>query len=278
MDKVYDKIYIENLQVFANHGVFPEETVLGQKFVVSAVLYTKTRKAGKTDRLEYSTHYGEVSLFMTEFLQQHTYKLIEAAAENLAEAVLLAYPLVDGIDLELKKPWAPVKLPLDYVSVEISRFWHTAYIALGSNLGDKKGYLDMAVNRLSERHDCRVECVSDYIVTAPYGGIEQDDFLNGALALRTLLDPDELLGVLHDIEAEAQRVREVRWGPRTLDLDILLYDDLIYDSLQLTIPHKELHLRDFVLTPLAQIAPWVRHPVFGKTVVEMKKEALENKS
>ena len=101
------------------------------------VLYTKTRKAGKTDRLEDSTHYGEVSLFMTDFLQQNTYKLIEAAAENLAEAVLDAYPLVEGIDLELKKPWAPVKLPLDYVSVKISRFWHTAYIAMGSNLGDK---------------------------------------------------------------------------------------------------------------------------------------------
>lgn len=171
MDKIYDKIYIENLQVFANHGVFPEENSLGQKFIVSAVLYTKTRKAGKTDQLEDSTHYGEVSLFMTDFLQKNTYKLIEAAAENLAEAVLDAYPLVEGIDLELKKPWAPVKLPLDYVSVKISRFWHTAYIAMGSNLGDKKAYLDMAVNCLSERDDCKVVSVSDYIVTEPYGGV-----------------------------------------------------------------------------------------------------------
>ena len=272
MDKIYDKIYIENLQVFANHGVFPEENSLGQKFIVSAVLYTKTRKAGKTDQLEDSTHYGEVSLFMTDFLQKNTYKLIEAAAENLAEAVLDAYPLVEGIDLELKKPWAPVKLPLDYVSVKISRFWHTAYIAMGSNLGDKKAYLDMAVNCLSERDDCKVVSVSDYIVTEPYGGVVQDDFLNGALALRTLQEPQELLETLHGIEAAADRKREVRWGPRTLDLDILLYDDMVYDSENLTTPHKEMHLRDFVLTPMVQIAPWKRHPILQKTVEELQKE------
>lgn len=268
--EVYDKINIENLQVFANHGVFPEETALGQKFVVSATLYTKTRRAGLADDLTASTHYGEVSQFMTEFLQNHTYKLIEAAAEHLAAAVLKEYPLLCGMDLEIKKPWAPVKLPLDYVSVKITRFWHRAYIALGSNMGDKKGYLDMAVSRLGALDDCRVEKVSDYIVTEPYGGVEQDDFLNGALQLSTLMEPEELLNALHIIEAEADRKREVRWGPRTLDLDILLYDDLIYDSPDLTIPHKELHLRDFVLIPLAQIAPWVRHPVLGKTAAEMR--------
>lgn len=271
-EKVYDKINIESLQVFANHGVFPEETVLGQKFIVSATLYTKTRKAGKTDALEDSTHYGEVSRFITEFLQKNTYQLIEAAAEHTAEAVLLAYPLVEGIDLELKKPWAPVKLPLDYVSVKISRFWHRAYIALGSNMGDKKGYLDMAVSRLDSLPGCRVARVSDYIVTEPYGGVEQDEFLNGALELHTLLEPKELLEVLHSIESEANRKREVRWGPRTLDLDILLYDDLVYDSEDLTIPHVEMHKRDFVLTPLAQIAPWVRHPLLKKSVQELREE------
>ncbi len=276
--RTYDEIHIENLQIFANHGVFPEETALGQKFIVSAVLYTETREAGKTDALEDSTHYGEVSQFITGFLQKNTYKLIEAAAEHTAEAVLLAYPMVEGIDLEIKKPWAPVKLPLDYVSVKISRFWHRAYIALGSNMGDKKAYLDMAVSRLNQRDDTQVVKVSDYIVTAPYGGVAQDDFLNGALELRTLLEPEELLEMLHSIEADADRKREIRWGPRTLDLDILLYDDLVYGSEDLIIPHIEMHKRDFVLRPLAQIAPWVRHPVFGKTVTEMAEEVSEAES
>lgn len=270
--RTYDEIHIENLQLFANHGVFPEETALGQKFVVSAVLYSSLQAAGRSDELEKSTHYGEVSQFMVKFLQDHTYKLIEAAAEHLAHAVLEAFPQLCGISLEIKKPWAPVKLPLDYVSVKITRFWHRAYIALGSNLGDKKAYLDMAVSRLSEAESCRVKKVSDYIVTAPYGGVEQDDFLNGCLELETLLEPEELLSLLHEIEAEADRKREIHWGPRTLDLDILLYDNLVMDSETLTIPHVELHKRDFVLTPLSQIAPWVRHPVFGKTVKDMKEE------
>lgn len=265
-----DKITIHRLEIFAKHGVYPEENVLGQKFVISAVLHTSTRKAGITDDLEYSVNYGEVSHFIQRFVTEHTWKQLESVAEQLAQALLLEYPLVEQVDLEIRKPWAPVGLPLDTVSVAITRGWHTAYIALGSNMGDKKGYLDMAVKRLDERKDCQVKKVSDYLVTAPYGGMEQDDFLNGALELRTMLDPEELLEALHQIEQEANRVREIHWGPRTLDLDILLYDDLVLDTPDLHIPHIELHLRDFVLIPMAQIAPWKRHPLLGKTVEELK--------
>lgn len=265
-----DRIIIKNLEIYAKHGVFPEENVLGQKFVISAVLHTSTRKAGLTDELEYSVNYGEVSHFIKEYVESHTWKLLEKIVEELAKALLLRYPLVKQVDLTVQKPWAPIGLPLETVSVEISRKWHRAYIALGSNMGDKRAYLDFAVQKLGEEEDCRVVKVSDYIVTEPYGGVEQDDFLNGALELSTLLDPEELLDRLHEIEAAASRERLIRWGPRTLDLDILLYDDLVYDSETLHIPHIELHKRDFVLIPLAQIAPWVRHPVLGKTIVELK--------
>ncbi|MCI5509779.1 MAG: 2-amino-4-hydroxy-6-hydroxymethyldihydropteridine diphosphokinase [Oliverpabstia sp.] len=265
-----DKITIRNLEIFANHGVYPEENVLGQKFVITAVLYTSIRKAGTTDELEHSVNYGEVSHFIKRFVEGHTWKLLESVAEHLAEALLVSFPLVHRVDLEIQKPWAPVGLPLETVSVAISREWHTAYIALGSNMGDKKGYLDFAVEKLQERKDCCVKVVSDYLVTEPYGGVEQDDFLNAALELKTILEPEELLEVLHEIEYEAKRERTIHWGPRTLDLDILLYDDLVLDTPDLHIPHIEMHLRDFVLIPLAQIAPWKRHPLIGKTVDEMK--------
>ncbi len=272
----YDEIHIEDLEVYARHGVFPEETKLGQRFVLSVTLYANTRRAGVNDALELSVDYGEASHFITDFMQENTYKLIEAAAEHLAEAMLLRYPLLAGVTVELKKPWAPVGLPLKYVSVKISRFWHWAYIALGSNMGDKKAYLDGAVEELNGIQGCQVEKVSQYLVTAPYGGVEQDDFLNGCLRLKTLLSPEELLDKLHEIEKKAHRERIVRWGPRTLDLDILMYDDLVLEDEDLIIPHVEMQKRDFVLKPLSEIAPNLRHPIYQKTVSQMLQE-LESK-
>lgn len=265
----YDKISIKNLEVFARHGVFPEENKLGQKFLVNAVLYTDTRAAGMEDDLTKSIHYGIISQKITDFLREHTYQLIETAAELLVQELLLHTEHLQAVTLELKKPWAPVGLPLETVSVTITRSWHTACIALGSNLGDKKAYLDGAVKALSRSACCQVLRVSDYLRTSPYGGVEQDDFLNACLTMRTLLTPHELLDRLHEIEQEAGRERLIHWGPRTLDLDILMYDDLVMEDETLIIPHVEMHLRDFVLKPLAQIAPWKRHPVLGETVSQM---------
>ena len=275
MMKQYDEIHVQNLEVFANHGVFQEETNLGQKFLFSLTMYTDTRKAGKSDCLEESIHYGEVSQFITDYTRKHTRKLIEAAAEDLATALLLHYPLLKGVTLELKKPWAPVGLPLETVSVKISRFWHRAYIALGSNLGDKKAYLDQAVKALKQHKECRVQKVSSYLVTEPYGGVEQDDFLNACLSLDTLLSPEELLDLLHEIEQAAHRERLIHWGPRTLDLDILLYDNEVLETEDLIIPHIEMHKRDFVLKPLAEIAPYKRHPILGKTIGELAAQLSE---
>ncbi len=269
-----DRIHIKNLEIFAKHGVFPEENVLGQKFIVSAVLYTSTREAGQTDDLTKSIHYGEVSHFIRRFLEDHTYQLLETVAERLAEELLLKTEHLEGVRLEIKKPWAPVGLPLETVSVEIERSWHTAYIALGSNMGDKRAYLELGVEGLRRTKGCQISAVSDYLATEPYGVTDQDEFLNGAMKIRTLLTPFELLKRLHEIEQEAGRERIIRWGPRTLDLDILLYDDLILDDEELHIPHIEMYKRDFVLKPLCQIAPYVRHPIYNRTVQELL-EALE---
>lgn len=267
-----DQITIQNLQVFAHHGVFPEETVLGQKFLVTAKLGLDTREAGRTDDLTRSVHYGEVSQEIITFLQDNTYQLIETAAEKLAEHLLLTYELLETVTLEIQKPWAPVGLPLDTVSICITRGWHTAYLALGSNLGDKQAYLDGAVTFLGERRDVRIERVSAYRTTEPYGVTDQDDFLNGCMRIQTLLTPYELLDVLHQAEQQAGRRRLRHWGPRTLDLDILFYDDLILSEEDLVIPHPEIAKRSFVLEPMAEIAPYLAHPLRKKTMRELLDE------
>ena len=157
---MYDEIKITDLEVFANHGVFPEENTLGQKFVFSIKLYTDTRFAGKTDELEDSINYGDVASFVTEYTKVHTVKLLEAAAEELAEAMLLRYDMVKGVSVEIKKPWAPIGLPLSEASVKIERFWHKAYVAIGSNMGDKEAYLNFGVKSIGEIEGCRVNKVS----------------------------------------------------------------------------------------------------------------------
>lgn len=102
-----DKIRIENLEIFAKHGVFPEENFLGQKFVLSAVLHTDTRKAGLTDELSYSVHYGEVSHLIKKVVEENTWKLLETVAEATAKAILLSYPMVSQVDLTIKNRGHP---------------------------------------------------------------------------------------------------------------------------------------------------------------------------
>lgn len=268
-----DEIHIKNLEVFAKHGVFAEENRLGQKFVVNVILYTDTRLAGKQDELTKSIHYGEAAAFITRFMQEHTYQLIEAAAEQLAQAMLVQISRLQAVELEIKKPWAPVGLPLETVSVRIRRSWHTAYIALGSNMGDKEGYLNFAVDSFKANSPLiEVEKVSSYLETEPYGGVEQDDFLNAVMRVRTTFTAHELWQVMADIEKKAKRVRQIHWGPRTLDLDLLFYDEDIIGDEDLVVPHPEIEKRDFVLKPLVEIAPWLRHPISHKTMSQLLQE------
>ena len=114
--------------------------------------------------------------------------------------------------------------------------------------------------------------VSKFIETEPYGPVEQDNFLNGCVEIETLYEPKELLATVNRIEDEANRTREIHWGPRTLDIDIVLYNNDIVNEKDLLIPHVEMHKRLFVLEPLKQIAPYAVHPILNKTVSQMLEE------
>ena len=268
-NKIFDKIFIERLQVFGRHGVLSEENTLGQMFFITAELGIDLMAAGKSDDLDKTVNYAQCCAVIKDICENNTYKLIETLAEKTAERLLCEFPLIYSVRLRVDKPSAPIGLPLDSVGVEIYRCRHTAYIALGSNMGDKRGYLENAVKWMDKDEKCRVLRVSPFIVTEPVGGVEQDDFLNGCLCLETLYTPDELLDMLNALEQRAERVRAVHWGPRTLDLDIIFYDDAVIQTERLTVPHALMHTRGFVLEPLAEIAPYAVHPVFGKTVREL---------
>lgn len=267
-----DYIIIDNLETFGYHGVFEEEAFLGQKFLVTAKLYLDTRQAGMTDNLKASLDYGEACQVIRKLVETERYMLIEKLAEEIASKLLLTFSLLHEVEITVKKPWAPVHVSVDTISVTIRRSWHTAYLSIGSNMGDREGYLDLAIDQLNALPDTKVAAVSDYLETKPYGDVEQDDFLNGALMIETLKTPEELLETTLSIEKEAHRERLIHWGPRTLDIDILFYDNLILMEEKLIIPHVEIPKREFVLEPLSAIAPYYMHPVYKKSVVQMLEE------
>ncbi len=277
--KKKDQIIIHNLEVFCNHGVYKEENVLGQKFLVDVVIYTDNRLAGLSDRLEDSVNYGEVCRLIEEIMKQQNDKLIERVAERIAAGILRKYSPIDSVDVEVKKPWAPVMRHIDYASVKIHRGRHRAYIGLGSNIGNREEYLKQAISAIDSLEDVRVCRQASIQETEPYGYLEQAPFLNTVICIETLLEPEELLSELMQIEQEAGRTREIHWGPRTLDLDILLYDDRILTSPDLVIPHPGIEKRRFVLDPLCEIAPYEVHPLLNKRFITLKEELeLKEKS
>ncbi|WP_392486497.1 2-amino-4-hydroxy-6-hydroxymethyldihydropteridine diphosphokinase [Haloimpatiens sp. FM7315] len=267
-----DKIFIKDLEVFANHGVYLEEKKLGQKFLISAEVFLDLQEAGISDNLNETVNYGQLCYEIENTFRQDTFDLIEKAAEKTAAYILLKYPLITRLKLKVKKPFAPIGKSLKYAAIEIDRSKHKAYIGLGSNLGDKEYNLNKAIEYINNSPYTKVIKVSSFYITKPYGYLDQEDFLNCALAVETLLNPEKLMDILLNIEKELKRERLIKWGPRTIDLDILLYDDLVISKEKIVVPHPFMQDRMFVLEPLTEIAPYAIHPLLNKRIYQLKKE------
>lgn len=262
-----DKIQVSGIAFWANHGVLESEQQQGQRFIVDASFSLDTSHCG--DAIERTVHYGEFAQDIVTFCQGKTYRLIETLVNELATHLLCAYPLIQELSLTLHKPNAPIPLHFSDVSITVNRGRTVCYLAIGSNLGDRECYLNSVREAIETDPQMKLLAQSTYLETKPYGITDQPDFLNGVMKVETIYTPRQLLAFCQTLESRAGRKKTRHWGERTLDVDILLYGNQVMETKELTIPHPQMHLRSFVLRPLHEIAPNLRHPILGKTVSEL---------
>lgn len=262
-------IIVDKLEVFACHGVNPEEKIQPQPFAFSAALTVDFGAAVRSDDVADTVSYAAVCKLLTAVTQENCFNLIEKLAAACAFAVMENFPAVQELTLTVEKPRAPMKHKFASVGVTVRLARTRVLLSLGSSLGDRAGTLDGAVKLLSETRGISLKKVSTYIETLPYGGVAKQKFLNGAAEVQTFLPPHALLDEIHRIEGAYGRVRNTRWEDRTLDIDIVFYGNEIIADERLTVPHPEYARRDFVLTPLKEIAGDFVCPILKKRVKDI---------
>ncbi|HLQ81841.1 MAG TPA: 2-amino-4-hydroxy-6-hydroxymethyldihydropteridine diphosphokinase [Brachybacterium sp.] len=263
-----DRIEVTGIRAWAHHGVLEDETRLGQQFLADVTLHLSTAPAGRADALGRTVNYAEVAHAVHEELTAGPWALVETLAERIAERILTdtGNPLVRRVGVRVHKPAAPVGLPVDDVTVSIERDAPPvpAVLALGTNLGDRAAHLRAALELLAGTEGIEVDWTGPVLETAPVGGpAEQGAFLNSVIGVRTALGPFALLETAHRAERAARRERLVRWGPRTLDVDVITYGDWTSRDETLTVPHPRAHLRAFVLAPWHAARPDAELPGHG---------------
>lgn len=292
-----DKLILANMLFYGYHGALPEEIVLGQRFSVSLEIECDTRPAAESDDLSHAFNYAVICQAVKDIVEGPPCKLLETLAERIAAVVLDLEAI--SVSVTVKKLHPPVAIQMDYAAVQIERSkapkpvashdvgtclgtsenknnrpfcypsCERAYLSLGSSLGDRAEVLSLAVEALTATPGITVLQVAGVLETDPVGYLEQGKFLNTAVAIDTILSPYELLSAVQHIEDAAGRVRHIRFGPRTLDIDILLYGSAVVNETGLTIPHPRMHEREFVLVPLTEIAPDAVVPPDNLTVQEL---------
>ncbi|AXH97168.1 dihydroneopterin aldolase [Ornithinimicrobium avium] len=275
-----DLVRLTGVRAFGHHGVLDHERRDGQDFVVDVVLSLDLRPAGESDELARTVNYAQVAADVVDVVTGEPRDLIETVAEEIA-ARTLARPLVEAVEVTVHKPQAPVGVPFGDVEVVVRRQRDVpVVIALGANLqgvdgADPAGTLISAAHRLRRLRGLRGLRLSRVVGSAPVGGPEQPDYVNAVALARTSLPPAALLAALHRVEAAHGRTREVRWGPRTLDLDLVQYGDPATGTdvrsadPELLLPHPRAHERAFVLRPWLDVDPEARLRV-GEEVVAVR--------
>jgi len=247
---------MHGMRFWACHGVLEAEHHQPQPFVIDAELELDLLKAGISDDLSHTVSYDAAYHTVKDIVTGAHIDLIETLAAQVADGLLAAYPAVQRVRVTVKKPQAPVEGEFDYFAVSLCRYrtWQ-CYIGLGSNQGCRQDYLRAAANLLNQIPDTRVGRLSPIYETAPWGKLDQPAFLNQVAEVDTAVEPFTLLSQLLKIEEVLGRVRHEKWGPRTIDLDLLWYENYEINTERLTLPHPLLEERLFVLYPLADLHP-----------------------
>ncbi|EFG47474.1 2-amino-4-hydroxy-6-hydroxymethyldihydropteridine diphosphokinase [Brevibacterium mcbrellneri ATCC 49030] len=298
-----DRITLTGLKARGFHGVFDFEKREGQDFVVDVVLHADHAQAGASDRLEDTINYADVAQIVADRVTGEPFDLIEALAWAIAGDLLR---VAGSVEVTVHKPQAPIDQDFQDVSVTVrrtgverERLQHErrarggqAVIGVGANMGNPAETVQSAMDALDLHPHITILQRSSLYRSAPVGGVEQDDFINAVMTVEATLSAYELLGVCQGIELAHGRTRDVRWGPRTLDLDLIRFTpheglgrgeglgdagaELKLTDPVLTLPHPEAGNRAFVLTPWHEIDPSATIDVDGATLT--LRERLEELS
>ena len=285
-----DQISVEGIRVQGHHGVLATERETGQLFLADVVAHVNVRAAASTDELARTVNYSDIADRVAEVLAGDPSDLLESVAERCAR-VVLEMSGVECVDIAIHKPQAPLHVEFADVVLRIRRDLHSgtlwadkrigssagsshnpldaptarqpfderplqpvkAWIALGGNIGSVEPTLRAAVRLLDRTSGIHVEATSALVRSAAVGGPVQPDYYNAVVLVETALAPRELLHACQGVEVVHGRERTVENGPRTLDVDIVSYGDLVGDEGDLTLPHPRAHERAFVLVPVADI-------------------------
>jgi len=261
-----DHVYINGLRVMVLIGVLPHERLAPQPIQIDVDVEVDLSRAGRTDALEDTVNYGAMCDAVAALARASEDVLLERLAHRVAECVL-GFDLVEAAHVTITKLNPPIDEELVSTAVRITRMHndfnieqsgsnankalHTVVVAMGSNLGNRAQNLAFGISQLGS-----VVAQSQVFETDPVGGPDnQGPYLNMVAVVSTTLDPYAFLRRLHGIEADALRERGVHWGPRTLDLDIIFYDEVRIEDERLEVPHPRWSERRFVLAPLAELMP-----------------------
>ena len=273
--EAYMEINIVNLKTFSHIGVFEEEKRDGQEFLISINCKLQECYSYNSDDLEKTVNYGRVCNLVIDYMENAKCDLIETACEDIASMILQSYDVIKEITVEIHKPNAPVEAEFGDIYASCNKKWEKVYLSLGSNMGERDDYINDAIKELKLQDKIRNVRSSSLYTTKPYGNVDQDDFRNCICELECFYTPLELLDICQEIESKNGRIREEEWGPRTLDVDIILFGNRIIDTPELTVPHIDMQYRGFVLEPLCEIAKGAYHPVLQKRAIELYKD-LQN--